>query len=338
MGSRLKFALLVSVALLALGASIVVLYGFITNDWRLTRDLLDFSIFPHKETDPDARVRSRRWELDLADSGTVIVKATGASVQVARGAVQKVVVEAWMEGDATDSTKFSVQARLENPSTLHITAQPTSHWMAATPGKVRLIVTLPGRNNLKIETLGGETMIDGITGSIVANTTGGNLAVTGVNGPIVLKSMQGDITVERSTVSGKIDVDHGQLEMSYTDGALDVSATSEITARSHVGRLIARSEKGISAELISTNVPCRLVAEHGDVKLWLLPGASATFDIRSQTGQITNYLPLDSSSVLEWSPTRLRAAMNGGGDSVVIHAGSGNVLLQEFGTRDSLRP
>jgi hypothetical protein len=332
MGSRLKLALLAAVALVALAACAIVVYSFVTNDWRLAKSALDIHLFPGRENDIDSRVASHRWGLALPAYGAVVVDATGANVQVATGTGDSVIVECWLEGDATDSTKFAVSARLEGPSTLHVTAQPTQHWLSAVPGKARMTVTIPGPVDLRAKVYGGETVIDGVQGTILAEVTGRNLNVFGVSGQVTLKTTRGDINVERSNISGSLDAGHGQINMSYTDGAIHAAATSGVNARSHLGTLDATaSEGGINAELIGANSSCRLVSLLGDIQVWLLPSAHVTLDLQCYSGHITESLPLDSASVLDARADRLRGAMNGGGDSVVVRARSGGITLYKYG-------
>lgn len=331
MGSRLKFAALVSIAILALGASVLLLYSYVSNDWRLTKGILDVRLFTSPEEEFDNRIASRRWELDLADGGTVAVDASGANVNVVRGTGSKAVVEIWLEGETTDSTQFETKALLENPSFLRVTARSTSRWLTPQLNAVRITITLAGHNDLQVKCLGGTATIDAISGSITADVTGRDLTLLGVTGRIVLKCLHGNISIERGSISGSINASHGGVDMNYTDGDITISATADITARNHQGRLYASSTEGkVNAELVGMNVECRLIANKGDVDLSLLPDARATLDIETGSGQVYAMVPLDTTAMTA-RPNLLRATMNGGGSPVMIRASSGNAYVHEHG-------
>jgi hypothetical protein len=335
MENRLKLAALVAIAILALGSSALLLYGFVTKDWRLTENIVNLRWFSsdEEEAEEDDRVATHRWEFDLAPGGMVNIRTGGATIQVMRGDGHKAVVEVWLEGEATDSSRYKLTAQLDNPSQLTIFDRAIAGWSTTNPAAVRLVVKLPGGyNNLNITSKGGATAIDGIIGSITAHVTGRDLKVVDVDGEVTLKSIQGNITVERSTIGGTIDAERGMVETNYTDGNLTLTATLGITARNHQGQLSASVAEGpLSAELIGEDVTSRLVTRHGNVTLALLPAARASFDVESSTGTVYASIPFDSTADFVARPNLLTAHLNGGGSPVMIRADGGNALLQFYG-------
>jgi hypothetical protein len=249
-----------------------------------------------------------------------------------KGDGPKTIVEVWLEGEATDSTRYKLTAQLDNPSQLTIFDRAIAGWSTTNPAAVRLVVRLPGYNDLTVTSRGGATAIDGITGTINATVTGRDLKVMDVDGEVTLKCNQGNITVERSTIGGTVDAEHGSVETNYTDGNLTLTATLGITARNHQGQLSASVAEGpLSAELIGDDVTSRLVTRHGNVTLALLPAARASFDVESSTGTVYASIPFDSTADFIARPNMLKAQMYGGGSPVMIRADGGNAELQFYG-------
>jgi hypothetical protein len=331
MDNRLKFAALVAIAILALAGSVVLLYGYVTNDWRLSEGLRQLHLFSGEEEEPDARVASRRWEFDW-HGGNVNITTDMANVQIVHADVPKATVDVLLEGEATDSTRYAVSAQQDAPSMLTITAEGYGTTAAGVYRAARMTVTLPSTNDLKVTASRGTLAVNGISGSLQATVTGPELRLVGVTGSVDIKCIEGNISVERSAISGNAVADRGTISMSYTDGSLVLSATSGISAHNHQGELSANVTEGpIDIELIGDNVRSRLVSGRGNITLALLPSVQATFDAESITGRVYASVPLDTADMVVPQPNILQARMNGGGAPVMIRASGGDINILTYG-------
>lgn len=89
---------------------------------------------------------------------------------------------------------------------------------------VSVLVMVPRRFDVDINTTGGDITIDGVEGSIEGETMGGDLDLTGLSGRIRMSTMGGDIELQDSQIDGSLSTMGGDVEIRNVVG--NVSGTT----------------------------------------------------------------------------------------------------------------
>ncbi len=89
---------------------------------------------------------------------------------------------------------------------------------------VSLTIRVPSKTDLELETMGGEVIIDGITGEIEGETMGGDLEFSNLSGEIEFTTMGGDIQVSDSHLEGEVKTMGGRVELNRVSGSLKGSS------------------------------------------------------------------------------------------------------------------
>ena len=149
---------------------------------------------------------------------------------------------------------------------------------------------LKGEANL--ETSGGDVGASDLAGNLRARTSGGDIKLRDLSGDLNVKTSGGDITLENA---------HGRIE-AHTSGG-DVNAA-----------LARGNAKGGEIE-----------TSGGDIKLRVDPAVSLDLDASASSGDVTSNLPLKVTG--EISPSRLRATLGAGGETLRIHTNGGSIHI-----------
>ena len=150
-------------------------------------------------------------------------------------------------------------------------------------------VHVPRAALLKLKTMSGEIVVDGIRGEVEANSMNGEVTLTAIEGSVVAHSLNGDVKVvlnrvepkpmSFSTMNGDIDVtmpadtkarlklrnDHGEV---YSDFELKVQSTPQIEQGSREnGRYRVKFERSMTADLNGGGPEISFRSVNGKIKI-----------------------------------------------------------------------
>jgi DUF4097 and DUF4098 domain-containing protein YvlB len=150
-------------------------------------------------------------------------------------------------------------------------------------------VHVPRAALLKLKTMSGEIVVDGIRGEVEANSMNGEVTLTAIEGSVVAHSLNGDVkvTLNRvepkpmsfSTMNGDIDVtmpadtkarlklrnDHGEV---YSDFELKVESTPQVEQGSREnGRYRVKFERSMTADLNGGGPEISFRSVNGKIKI-----------------------------------------------------------------------
>ena len=91
-------------------------------------------------------------------------------------------------------------------------------------GNVSLVIQVPRKTDLDLETMGGEVSIDNIDGQIEGETMGGDLEFSNLSGNVEFTTMGGDIRVSDSKLEGEVKTMGGKVELQRVSGNLKGSS------------------------------------------------------------------------------------------------------------------
>ena len=190
-------------------------------------------------------------------------------------------------------------------------------------------ISAPAWMRLSLDGMYCDMTIEGTRAEVKAETLNGNILVKGGSGTLNLSSVQGTIHVEGS---------RGRLELnSVSEGITVLDAEGDITAETIIGYVDLRRIRSKSVEVgtLSGEVlydgtfqeggQYSFVSHSGDIMLGVPEGTSATFNIATLDGEVVNLFPVEGLQ----HPTKRRTTFRVGSGSakVDIESFNGNVRV-----------
>ena len=294
-------------------------------------------------------------QLDVTPGGKLVVDVDFGTINVATGADDKVVIEAYRKinfGDEGKEKEYFAAAPVAisqdgNVVTVRARrAKSEGSWcFGHSEMDGRYTIRVPKRFESDLHTEGGDVSASEITGNVTAKTSGGKLAfkhlegtltantsggsiqVEDCRGPIKIETSGGDIIVADGTGTLNAKTSGGRIDVRNFSGDTEVRTSGgNLTLQRITGKIIGKTSGGS----IRASIPDAVV---GDVKLETSAGnidvslpATASVDIDASTsvGEIFSRLPLDTSDV---DREHLRGKLNGGGKSVKLETSAGNITI-----------
>ncbi len=89
---------------------------------------------------------------------------------------------------------------------------------------VNLDITMPKTSNVQLTDGNGDVTINGVTGSVNAQTTQGRIDANNVSGQVTLSSTNGEVSVENGNLSGQSSLHSGNGDIRY-NGSIDTNGS-----------------------------------------------------------------------------------------------------------------
>jgi hypothetical protein len=295
-------------------------------------------------------------QIDVTPGGKLIVDVDFGTINVARGADDKVIIEAHRKidfGDEAKEKEYFADAPVAISQDGNVVTVRAHHakskgfWsFGHSEMDGRYTIRVPKRFETDLHTEGGDVTMGEITGNVTVKTSGGKLAfkhlegtldadtsggsieVEDCRGPIKIETSGGDITVadgtgtvDAKTSGGRIDVRNfsGDTEVRTSGGNLSLQTiTGKITGKTSGGSIRASIPDAVVGDV-------RLETSAGNIDVALPVTATVDIDARTNVGEIFSRLPLEAS---DFNREHLRGTMNGGGKSVKLETSAGNITIK----------
>jgi hypothetical protein len=295
-------------------------------------------------------------QLDVTPGGKLVVDVDFGTINVATGADDKIVIDAYRKIDFRDEAKekeYFAAAPVSisqdgNVVTVRARrAKSEGSWcFGHSEMDGRYTIRVPKRFESDLRTQGGDVSASEITGNLIAKTSGGKLAFRHLEGTLTANTSGGSIDLEDCRGPIKIETSGGDITVADGTGALDAKTSGgRIDVRNFSGDTEVRTSGGnltlqritgkiigkTSGGSIRASIPDAVV---GDVRLETSAGnidvslpATATVDIDASTsvGEIFSRLPFETSDA---EREHLRGKLNGGGKSVKLQTSAGNITIE----------
>jgi len=205
-----------------------------------------------------------------------------------------------------DATQQGDQVQL----TLHIQWEPISLGFR----KLRIEVLMPKDGDLAVDTSDGSIDVADLKGNVDLRSGDGSLTAISVKGLMKLKTSDGSITGE--SIDGSLDAASGDGSI-HLDGRFD-----ELKVKAGDGSVTATVQSGSKIDS-----GWSIVSGDGSVEVTLPKDLKADIDASSGDGHVTS----DISLVVQgnFSKSKVRGKLNGGGAPLSIHTGDGSIRLRE---------
>jgi len=293
--------------------------------------------------------------------GKLLVEVDFGSIDITTNATSEVVIDVWRKVTRKKKTEEEAFLR-ENPVTFsqdgstvmvrsHHDAKPGWSWFGSgrSQNEAKYQISVPARFNTELRTGGGGITVTDLTGEMKSRTGGGGLTLARLHGPADgetggggIRATDCDGAARLSTGGGGIEVSGGSgslnaktgggsLSVRKFNGPIDIKSGGGSLAVENVTGKIDGSTGGGSISLV---LPSELAEE---VKLSTggggisvnAPGTIAfTLDAKTSGGRVSTDVPVSVVGKLEHG--HLEGPVNGGGKSLVLRSGGGNIQLKKL--------
>jgi hypothetical protein len=230
--------------------------------------------------------------------------------------------------------KDSVHVVARHQSRTKVILRPSSSGLALSAtgtmgpqGSVDYDITAPAWMPIKVEGTYNFVTMDGVQAEVFANTVRGDIVIKGGTGTITAKSVEGEVQIEGAR--GKVNVSSVNEKVKITDTSGDITAESINGAITMTGI----DSKSVEASTVNGTIVYEgkladgghytFGTHNGDLLLGVPENANATFTIRTYQGSFSTDLPLTGVS---------RADLQRGRRGITtLGNGSADVNLETFG-------
>jgi hypothetical protein len=179
--------------------------------------------------------------------------------------------------------------------------------------RVSIRVQVPERYNVDFTTGAGNVELGNLGGSVKGRTGAGNIKVGAVSGDLVVDTGSGNIDVNGARGSVRITTGAGNVRLEAAAGSVNIS--------SGAGNIVAFiTEQPRATSVLETGA--------GNVTVHLLSAARARIDASAGMGSASTDFPLTVEG--KWVSKSFAGDINGGGPSIRMRAGVGNVSLRRI--------
>jgi hypothetical protein len=291
--------------------------------------------------------------------GTVVVDVDFGSIEVSTNATSEVVVDVWRKIGRRKKADEEAFLR-DNPveftqegNTVTIQSRGKAKWSWSMSGRTqneaKYTISVPAQFNARLKSGGGGVRVVDLTGDVKARTGGGGLSFARLHGALdgetggggvnasdcegVLNFRTGGGGIEVTGGSGSLEgaTGGGSVSVRTFQGAAHVTTGGGGLTIENVGGAVDASTGGgsigavLPSELADT---VKLSTGGGGISVSVPATAAFNLDAKTSGGGVSTELPVTVVGKLEEG--RLQGPVNGGGKSVQLRSGGGNIRLKRL--------
>lgn len=265
--------------------------------------------------------------LDLnTGSGDITIKTGGSSQVMVHGTVRS--NNEWFGGDA-ESVVHSVESNppiVQNGSSIRIGYNLPDE--AKRHVSISYEITVPADTTVQASSGSGEIRVDGVRSPVKLHTGSGDIRVTDLGPQSHVDTGSGSIRAESTTAPFYAGTGSGDIQADLTGGG-DVevhSGSGGVRVRGVNGGLRARTGSGEINADGNVKGPWQLHTASGSIRLAFSSSSGFNLDAHTGSGSIHSDLPITVQGTL--GRHELKGAVRGGGPSVEVSTGSGDIEIR----------
>lgn len=208
----------------------------------------------------------------VGDSVRLVVNSENGSIEVKAGSDSEVRVQATLRG----ANRIEYEAK-QDGDTITVSARRTRRVIFAVGPVIDLVITLPARADVDLETSNGSIELHSTQGSGSLRTSNGKIVLKNVKGNFDGGTSNGSITIDEMEGSASFQTSNGRVDLRDVIGEVDVETSN--------GRISFSGE-------MTTGGTNRLITSNGDVNVELRGTPSVSLDASTSNGKINSRLPI----------------------------------------------
>ena len=296
-------------------------------------------------------------QFDMAAGAKLIVDVDFGTVDVSRGADNKIAVNVYRKIDSSNEAKEKEYLAatpltiVKEGNTVAVRARHEHRgmnwsWSGNCTMQARYTIRVPAEIDAEVSTGGGEITATELSGSCKAETSGGNLKFSRLRGPLRASTSGGHISLEAcdgalniETNGGKIDslAGSGSLSARTSGGSIVVrnfsgdtkveTSGGALNLENVRGKVTGETSGGSISAMVPTPLPgdIKLETSAGRIEIAVPPDAGLDVNAETSEGSVTSELPMITKRA---GREGLQGTINGGGKSLVLRTGAGNILIR----------
>ncbi|NMB80998.1 MAG: DUF4097 domain-containing protein, partial [Ignavibacteria bacterium] len=182
--------------------------------------------------------------LNVKQGETLFIDASGADIKIDSCNKDEVYVKIFGNRKAEDKMKFKIEKTSDG---VEVVAKKEGSWFFNWGGgySVRIEVMVPANFNNKIETSGGDILVQNVNGKLRLETSGGDVDLKNTNGELKINTSGGDITLNKHTGNSNVSTSGGDISSRELKGDLYASTSGgDINIEVNDGKVSAKTSGG----------------------------------------------------------------------------------------------
>jgi len=189
-------------------------------------------------------------------------------------------------------------------------------------------ITVPASTAVQAHTGSGNVEVAGVTSGVQAQTGSGDIRLRDIGGQQQVHTGSGNIRAENVAAPFHAQTGSGDIEANLT-GSGDVDAhtgSGTIHVRGINGGMQAKTGSGDIETNGTVSGPWQLHSGSGNIRLAMASNNGFNLDLHTSSGSIHSDLPITVQGSM--SPRQLKGTVRGGGPTVEVSTGSGDVEIR----------
>ena len=297
-------------------------------------------------------------EFDVTAGAKLLVDVDFGTIDLSHGTDSKIAVNVYRKIDGPSEEREKEYLAVtpltirKEGNTVVVSAQCERRekknwsWSGQTTMQARYTIRVPAEITAEVSTGGGEITANDLSGSFKAETSGGDLKFSRLRGPLRASTSGGHISLEACDGAINIETSGGKIDSLAGSGSLNASTSGgSIVVRNFGGDTKVETSGGalnlenirgkLSGETsggsITVSVPApfpgdiKLETSAGRIEIAVPPDAGLDVNAETSEGSVTSDLPMVTKRA---GRDGLQGTINGGGKSLVLRTGAGNIVIK----------
>ena len=241
----------------------------------------------------------------VGGSVRLVVNSENGSIEIVTGSDDEVRVQATLRG----ANRIEYEAKQEG-DTITVTARRTRRVLFGLGAGADLVITVPTRADVDLETSNGRIELGGIHGTGSLRTSNGRIVLEDVGGDFVGDTSNGSITIDTMEGFARFHTSNGRVDLREMIGEVDVETSN--------GRISFSGEMTPSGRN-------RLITSNGNVNVELRGTPSVSLDASTSNGDVSSDLPILVTVMRE---KELTGTIGDGEADLYIRTSNGDVTVK----------
>jgi DUF4097 and DUF4098 domain-containing protein YvlB len=243
-----------------------------------------------------------------------------------------------------DSRDLTVHADIRGTEAFEITAEQTGagvtvrgrphlrwHSVLFSYSNVHIWIEVPRDYPVELKSSDGNLEVSQLDAGVHGSTSDGRIEVHDISGAVDMRSSDGSIKAQNIKGSTRLRTSDGSISVSHVAGELDVQTSDgNLTLEEVDGKITAASTDGHVRVQVRSNHGITVSAGDGNVTLQLPGDVQGTLSAEARDGHVHSDLPVTMTATESRGPDYLSGQINGGGETISLHASDGNISIQKL--------